>query len=260
VTDFSFDSRGSHGRRRVFASVVVAGALVIGGQLVRSASADTAADENKAAPATAETPDKPAETKPAAPPKDNPDTAKRVLADADAALEFARAHHPELADLIARLKQSNRAEFRRAVRDVNMARVRLERVKEKTPNRYGMALEEWKLDSQIRLLAARSAMSDEDPAVQEELKALLHQRIEKRLKNLTDERDRLAARLAKLNEQIAKQDGDVDAKVAAELEQLRNSVTKAGGRKPAKKSKTPAETTSTTQDAASSPPSDKKPQ
>lgn len=177
----------------------------------------TAEVPTAAPPAKTNKPNKPSAAKPTAA------AAKAAQADAEAALAFAREHHPELEDVLSRLKKSNRAEFRRAVRDLNQARVRLERIQEKTPNRYAPALEDWKLESQIRLLAARSAMSD-DGQIENELKTLIKQRIERRVATLTEERDRLAARVAKLDEQIKQQGADVDARVATELEKLRKSV------------------------------------
>ncbi|MBA4029361.1 MAG: hypothetical protein C0478_00330 [Planctomyces sp.] len=137
----------------------------------------------------------------------------------DKAQAFATQHHPELGDLLVRLEKYDAAAFADAIDDVHKAMLRIERLGEKSAERGRVELEDWKLTSRIRLLAARLAMSDalssQDPAsqdnasegdsaksIKEEIRVLLVERAELRKSSLTAERERLTERLAKVNKQL----------------------------------------------------------
>jgi hypothetical protein len=137
--------------------------------------------------------------------------------DADAAaVEFARTHHPELAGLLDQLRKSAPKEYAAAIGDLNRSRERLDKTRERLPERYELELAEWKINSRIRLLAARLAMGGDDE-LEAELRSALRDRTNVRLKLLQDERERTAKRLSKLDEQIADQRSQVDKIVDREL-------------------------------------------
>lgn len=145
---------------------------------------------------------------------------KAQLTDAQtSALAFAKANHPELAELLAQLQASNPRGFQSAIEELTRAQERLLRIQERTPDRYESELALWKLDSRIRLLAAQSAMSDSD-GTRTELRGLLQERRELKLARLRDDQARQQARLEKLNASIAELEAGGDAVVDAELEQL----------------------------------------
>ncbi|MGH7127070.1 MAG: hypothetical protein ACREJB_08205 [Planctomycetaceae bacterium] len=140
-----------------------------------------------------------------------------------AALEFAREHHSELAELLAQLRRGDRPQYQKAVRELFQTRERLERLRERQPERYELSLDEWKLDSRIRLLAARMTMSD-DAAIEEELTEALRQRVDLRLEILKLDRERTAARLEKLNAAIAEIESSPDAAALKDLQRLKKSL------------------------------------
>jgi len=72
-----------------------------------------------------------------------------------AALTFVRAHHPELAELLDRLKTRRPQEYQKAIRELFRASERLAQSQEQAPQRYEMELSEWKLQSRVQLLVAR---------------------------------------------------------------------------------------------------------
>jgi hypothetical protein len=93
-------------------------------------------------------------------------------------------------------------------------------------------LELWKVDSRIRLLAARMTMS-EDPALEGELKAVLHGRLQIRLQQLRAEQERLAARAARVSEMIADFERDPEGRIERDLNRIRRSIRTSEAAKPA---------------------------
>lgn len=140
-----------------------------------------------------------------------------------AALKFAELHHSELYELMKRLKAARRPEYERAIRQLYNDSERLARLKERVPSRYQLALTEWQLDSRLRLLVARMTMSD-DPELEAELHNLLKKRLETRLELLKLERERQAARLEKLQDQIQEIEEDRDAAIQKDLQRIQRSL------------------------------------
>lgn len=143
-----------------------------------------------------------------------------------AALKFAERHHPELHDLVNRLKKSKRrrVEYRNAIRQLYRDSERLARLKERAPSRYELALKQWQLDSRLRLLVARMTMSAGAPELQAQLDDLLEQRMQARRALLKHDRKRLAARLARLDEQIETLEEDPQETIEKDLLRIQRSL------------------------------------
>jgi len=178
--------------------------------------------------AYAEEPAAEAPAEPAARTESPQRTRRPAIAEAEqAATEFAQSHHPELANLLERLKRANPRAYRAAVIDLSRDRQRLERLKDRAPERYEFELQLWTMDSQIRLLAARAGKGNPDE-IRPRLKELMQQRQKFRLSQLQRERERLAARLQRVDEQIAEieshptADADVDALLARVKTRIRS--------------------------------------
>jgi hypothetical protein len=141
-----------------------------------------------------------------------------------AAMKFAELHHPELFQLLQGLKQGRRPQYQQAVRQLYNDSERLARMKERVPSRYEFLLAEWQLDSRLRLLVARMTMSAGDPELEAQLRELLKKRSETRLALLQLDRERQAARLAKLDDQIQELESDQDAAIEKALSQIQRSL------------------------------------
>ncbi len=161
-----------------------------------------------------------------------------------AALAFAGEHHPELKSLVESLKTANPDGYKKAIHDLSKTHERLGKLKaNKASERYEHELALWKLESRIRLTAARSAMKDTDE-LRAELKALVEQRQALSLQWLKAERERTAARLTKLDaELLTAQPESVDAEVDRLLKSVKTK--KPGVAASIKKTKTakPKDTT-----------------
>lgn len=141
-----------------------------------------------------------------------------------AALKFAELHHPELHQLIQGLKRGNRPEYQKAVRQLYSDSERLARLKERAPDRYELALAEWQTNSRLRLLVARMTMSTGDPELEAQLDDLLQKRLDARLNLLKFDRERHAARLAKMDEQIEQLESDREVAIQKELAEIQRSL------------------------------------
>ncbi len=139
------------------------------------------------------------------------------------ALEFAKTHHPELSRLLGRLKKNNRQQYNEAVAELFKTSEQLARQQERDPERYLLSLEIWKLDSRIRLLAARIAV-EENSKLEEELKQKLRKRQEYRVQQLSLDRDRLQSRAVRLNQQIETILADPESAAMKDFKRLQQSI------------------------------------
>lgn len=151
-----------------------------------------------------------------------------------AALSFVRQHHPELGDLLTQLKSGNKREYQRAINELFVASERLAQSQERDPIKYELDLQVWKLDSRIRLLAARIVMNDND-LLEAELKDLLVRKIDVQLELQMLDRQRVSARLEKLDaniERLRKQrENEAQkslSKILAEIQKTRPAKKSAG--------------------------------
>jgi hypothetical protein len=124
-----------------------------------------------------------------------------------AAMTFVRTHHPELADLLARLKDRRPGEYQKAIRDLFRVSERLAQSQEMHPNRYELELEDWKLASRVQLLVARLTM-DRSTSMEQQLRALLAEQLEVREKLIKLDRDRAAERVKSLDAELSRLEGD----------------------------------------------------
>lgn len=144
-------------------------------------------------------------------------------AETDAALDFARTHHVELAELLGQLRENSPAAFRRGIREIHRTVQRLERIQEKQPSRYVNELERWKITSRLQLVAARWAMS-QDPELEATMRDLIRQRAEIHVLSMKEERTRITKRLSNLDSQISDATEGLDDYVAKALSKIKKQV------------------------------------
>jgi hypothetical protein len=137
-----------------------------------------------------------------------------------AALAFVREHHPELESLLASLKEQQPKQYEAAIRDLFRHSERLAGSQEKDAARYELELKAWKLQSRVQLLTATFMMSPQDEAAKAKLKAALVEQIHARRELLQLERDHVAKRLEKLDEQIKKLQNDSEQAAERQLQAI----------------------------------------
>jgi len=134
--------------------------------------------------------------------KDKVKTPPAVTSQQEAeVMQFLRQHHTELADLLGHLQLSRPADYTRAVRDIWHARERLRQFEKSDRDRYELELQSWVIQSKVQLLVARLAMS-ENEALRDELRQLLAEQFDLKMRTSQIDRDRTADRLRKLEEQL----------------------------------------------------------
>jgi len=143
-----------------------------------------------------------------------------------AALTFAKLHHEELAKLLAHLKKRDQKAYARAIRRLYLDSERLARIKERgNAKRHELALRIWKLDSRIRLMAARVLLAKQsDPKLEAQLKEALRERVDLRIQQMEIEHRRALKRAQRLAAGIAELQANRDDAVEKELQRVKRSL------------------------------------
>ena len=158
-----------------------------------------------------------------------PDPSKKIDKSAksdteEVALQFAGEHHPELKTLVESLKTADPAGYKLAIHDLARTHERLSRFHgNKFPERHEHELALWRLDSRIRLAAARSAMKDKEE-LRTELKSLVEQRQTLNVNWLKSERERTVAQLAKIDADLKAAESNQSQIVTDEVDRVLKSA------------------------------------
>ncbi len=153
-----------------------------------------------------------------------------------AALTFVRQHHPELVELLVSLSENSPRIYQRAIAELFRTSERLAQIQERQPDRYELELELWKAESRGQLIAARISMGD-DPQLRQKLRELLARQVQAKRRLLMLERDRLQARLEKLDGQIRQLESGQEEYIEQQINQLTRSVQRATAASRAAKSR-----------------------
>ncbi len=208
---------GNTTRQRVIRFVVVL-CVLTSGLAIRSIADDKPTKTNKPASADKTPAKKPASIE-ASKADNEPISPKRETE----AVVFAQQHHPQLADLLTRLKASHPEQYTKALRELDKTRTRLEKAREVDTDRYAILLREWQLDSRVRLLAARITMSTSEE-LETELRQVLTERHDVRLQLLTYDREKSKARLQKMDEQIAEHVQSRETNIDREFDRIKKTA------------------------------------
>ncbi|TWT55769.1 hypothetical protein KOR42_25800 [Thalassoglobus neptunius] len=139
------------------------------------------------------------------------------------ALEFAKEHHRELHKLISQLKEMDPQRYESAIAELFESSERLNRFKERVPDRYETEIELWKIDSRVRLLVARS-MSGMEEEAREQIRRLLIRRNRVRATQLAREKKKLEERIDRMEQQIDDLQTNTEQLAENELNRLLRSA------------------------------------
>lgn len=157
------------------------------------------------------------------------------------ALAFVREHHPDLVELLARLKGSNGVEYDKAIRELARTSDRLSVLRAKNPERYALELESWKLKSQIQLLSARASLAPNEDLTSE-LRALIERQLEVRAAQLELERSELAERLDRVEAALQTAETEHQSQLDKQLNDVLRGIEVARKREADRRANKPAAT------------------
>ena len=211
------DWLGNSSLRRRAIWLGVAASVFVSGFVVRSMADDKPAKVGK--PAADKAPAKKPSAAEVSKVDNEPISPKRETA----AVAFAQQHHPQLAELLTRLKASHPEQYTKALRELDKTRARLEKARENDAERYAILLHEWQLDSRVRLLAARITMSTSEE-LETELRQVLTERHDVRLQLLTYDREKSKTRLQKMDEHIAEHVQSRETSIDREFDRIKKTA------------------------------------
>ncbi len=226
---------------RLLVSASLLGGVALGNCLAQApAATSTVPPKSSAIAAEGKAPAKPAEHN--GEPKSPSEIDAQAQTDREAAAwGFVMTHHPQLGEVLSRLKIMHIGQYEKAIYQITLAAERISRMQKADAKRGALELEDWKLGSQIQLAAAKLSLAREDAENQQELAKIVRKQLEHRLKMSEFERERTAARLKLLDEQIAKQKETIansaDARVnemLREINRTRKNLQADNAKKPAK--------------------------
>jgi hypothetical protein len=136
-----------------------------------------------------------------------------------AALEFVRANHPELADLLDQLKAMKPEEYDRAINELWQVSRTLANFQKNEQRRYEPALDVWKSRSRAQLLAAQFVDAP-SPALEARLREALKTQVEAELHQQKVEREIVRDRLQKIDEAIDRLESRSDKVVESRYQAL----------------------------------------
>ncbi len=131
-------------------------------------------------------------------------TTPLTLERESAAIKFVAEHHPELAELLAALKPTSPAQYAQAMHDLSRASERIELARSRDPRRFELELQLWKTQSRRDLVAVRLRMT-RTAELEVQLRQLIQEHLDTQQALLRLERERVAERLRKIDEQLTRE-------------------------------------------------------
>jgi hypothetical protein len=148
-----------------------------------------------------------------------------------AALRFVQEHHPELSDVLTRLKTFSREQYEQAVRQLFQESEKLAAVKTQDDKLHELMLEYWKVNSRIEVLAARLAHArDRDAVLEAELKTLLYRQADLQRQMIEHNRQRTLAALKVMEANIKLLEEKREEMVERRFRTLTSGAAKSGAR------------------------------
>ena len=136
-----------------------------------------------------------------------------------AALNFVERNHAELVDLLDHLKASQPKQYEQAIKEIYRVTERLAAIQERDPLLYDLEVKLWTAQSRVQLLAARLKMGDRE-SIKNELREALAIQIDARLEVLKHQKQQATERLAKMESDISRLEGNKQKDIERQLETL----------------------------------------
>ncbi len=117
-------------------------------------------------------------------------------------LAFVEKHYPELKEMLGRLEKNKPRSYRQALTGLHKSVKKLEAIKERNPKRYESSLQQWKIDSRIRVASAQLQLKDTEEG-RDKLKSLVADLVDFHIERMKSERKQILERLEQLDKRIS---------------------------------------------------------
>lgn len=149
------------------------------------------------------------DAKPASPQKNksakkNTKTPEEIAARNKVLYQFVDEQHPKLRQLLKLLEKKRPEEFQKAMRTLSGQYDRLARIEARDPERYEIAIEQWKVRSRIKYVSAQLTVENTEE-IEQSLRKLLKQDWDLVIRMRKLEIRRQEAKLAEMRENLAEQ-------------------------------------------------------
>ncbi|HZZ71481.1 MAG TPA: hypothetical protein VFE24_04460 [Pirellulales bacterium] len=139
------------------------------------------------------------------------------------ALGFVALNHPELVEVLNRLKTSHHAEYERAVRQIYQASERLSRLSKDDPEKHELELKLWKIQSRIQLMAAKAGVGGV-PSITDDLRTAFREELDVKADLLTLDRTRHLAQAKKAELELLRLQEGRDKEVDQRINELKKEI------------------------------------
>lgn len=118
-------------------------------------------------------------------------------------MEYVKKHNPPAARLLNQLERSSPGQFRQALQSLERDVENLRNYELRDPERFELALKQWRNRTNIEILLAQVARGQESPRTRQQLQRLLEEQRQVRRDWMNLELIALEKRAEKLREQLA---------------------------------------------------------
>ena len=136
-------------------------------------------------------------------------------------MKFVNAHHPELQPLLKSLQENRPNYYESALQTLDRHVSKLQKLQQRSPERYEKSLQQWIAKSKIKLLSAQLAIkktADEKILIKEKLKQLFEKQHDMRVEGLVEDITQTKRRLEKYETQLAELNANRDNVVKRNLD------------------------------------------
>jgi len=139
-------------------------------------------------------------------------------------LDFLEQHYPELRESLLASKEKSLGKFRSAINRLEKDVIRLQNVEQKQPKKFELAVEQWKLKTQIEVTIAKYSKEENDDQLEQRLRPLIVDMLGKSILNF--ERQSISKRLAKIEKRLLNLETSTEPAIQHNLRLFRKTANK----------------------------------
>ena len=139
-------------------------------------------------------------------------------------LDFLEKHFPELRESLLKSEQKSLKKSRNAIKRIEWDIIHLNGIKQKHPGKFELAVEQWKVKTQIDITIAKYAKKENDDQLRQRLEPLIEEMLMNRKSILEFDRQTVTKRLGKIDKQLSNLENNSERVVEHRLRLFQNSI------------------------------------